>query len=292
VIAAHFALYALPALDILSNHPFVAHFHGPWAYESAAENEPSWKVRCKTALEQRVYRRADRCIVLSSAFRDVLTKYYGVDPDCVRIVPGGADVDRFDTGISQREARERLGWPTDRPLVLSVRRLVRRVGLDRLIDAIDIVREDVPEVLLYIAGKGPLRDALEQQIQERNLSDHARLLGFVSEADLPAAYRAADLSVVPTRFHEGFGLIVVESLAAGTPVLVTPVGGLPEIVSGLSENLLLPNGNPETIADRLRAALTGSMSLPSDVTCQQYARTHYAWPVIARQVRKVYEEVV
>jgi glycosyltransferase involved in cell wall biosynthesis len=176
--------------------------------------------------------------------------------------------------------------------VLAVRRLVRRVGLDRLIDAIDIVRRHIPEILLLIAGKGPLRADLEQQIHDRDLANHARLIGFVPDDELPFAYRAADLSVVPTVAHEGFGLIVVESLAAGTPVLVTPVGGLPEIVAALSENLLLPNGQPETIADRVRQALDGTITLPSAKACRYYARDHYDWTVVARQVRNVYEEVI
>jgi glycosyltransferase involved in cell wall biosynthesis len=292
VIAAHFALYALPALDTLEDIPFVMHFHGPWARESEAEQEPQWKVRAKATLEGMVYKRANRLIVLSAAFRDVLTTHYNVNPDQVRIVPGGVNIDRFAVDLSPQAARDQLGWPTDRPIVLAVRRLVRRVGLDRLIDAIDIVRRHVPEVLLLIAGKGPLQFELEQQIRGRSLTDHARLIGFVPDEELPFAYRAADLSVVPTVAHEGFGLIVVESLAAGTPVLVTPVGGLPEIVSDLSENLLFPDGQPKTIADRIRQALDGTVSLPSARDCRCYARDHYDWAVIARQVRNVYEEVI
>jgi len=202
------------------------------------------------------------------------------------------DVDRFDTGLTRRAARERLGWPTDRPILLAVRRLVRRVGLDRLIDAIDRVRQRHPDVLLYIGGKGPLRDTLARQIQERGLADHAQLLGFVPDDDLPLAYRAADLSVVPTIAHEGFGLIVVEALAAGTPVMVTPVGGLPEIVAPLADSLVLPDCQPGTMADFIGRALTGALSLPAADTCQAYARSKYDWTQIARQVRTVYEEVI
>ena len=292
ILAAHFALYAATVLDRVNDYPFVVHFHGPWAHESAAEGEPAWKVRLKSFLESHVYRRGTRFIVLSSAFRDVLTKRYDVSPDRVRIVPGGVEIDRYDTGCSRKTARESLGWPTDRPIVVSVRRLVRRVGLDRLIQAIDLLRHQVPDVLLYIAGKGPLRDELSQQIQERNLSNHAELLGFVPDADLPFVYRAANLSVVPTVAHEGFGLVVIESLAAGTPPLVTPIGGLPEIVTDLSESLLLPNAQPATIADRIQDILTGNASLPSSEQCKHYAHTRYAWPVVASQVRAVYDEVV
>jgi len=91
---------------------------------------------------------------------------------------------------------------------------------------------------------------------------------------------------------EGFGLIAVESLAAGTPVLVTPVGGLPEVVSDLSTNLVLPGSGAEDLADGLAQALTGELTLPDDEACQSFARTRYDWPVIAVRTRDVYAEVL
>ena len=109
---------------------------------------------------------------------------------------------------------------------------------------------------------------------------------------LPSAYRAADLSVVPTVSLEGFGLIVIESLAAGTPCLVTPVGGLPEAVSGLSRALVLGATGAKAIADGLGDALTGVTTLPSARECLDFARRNFDWPVIAERVRLVYEEAM
>ena len=291
IVAAHFALYALPVLDLVRDSPFVVHFHGPWAGESRAEGEANFKVKAKSIIEGRVYRRADRFVVLSEAFRDVLMQRYKVCGEKVKIVPGGVDVDRFDTGVSRQQAREQLGWPADRPITLSVRRLVRRVGLENLVTAMKQVRRQVPEALLLIAGKGPLRSELEARIEAAGLNQNVQLLGFVPDDDLPLAYRAADVSVVPTVSLEGFGLIAAESLAAGTPVLVTPVGGLPEVVQGLDEKLVLPSTDPAELADHLAAALTGNKPLPDAAACQAYAQSRFAWPVIARQVRSVYEGV-
>lgn len=291
LFASHFGLYTLPLVGLTNGRPLVMHFHGPWSAESDAEDEAWWKVRAKSVLERLVYRRATRFIVLSSAFRSILIQNYDVPPDRVQVVPGGVDADRFDTGKSRQAAREYLSWPTDRPIVFSVRRLVQRTGLPRLIEAIDFVRDHIPEIQLYVGGKGPLRAELTRQIQDRDLTNHVELLGFIPDDDLPLAYRAADLSVVPTIAHEGFGLVVVESLAAGTPPLVTPVGGLPEIVAPLSDNLLLPDDRPPTIADHIRSSLDGTISLPGAESCQRYARAHYDWPEIAQQVLDVYSEV-
>ncbi|WP_176324621.1 glycosyltransferase family 4 protein, partial [Burkholderia vietnamiensis] len=145
-------------------------------------------------------------------------------------VPGCVDTAQFDLPITQAEARRKLQLPQGRPIVLAVRRLVRRMGLEDLIDA---------------AGLG----------------EHVKLLGFVPDEHLAALYRAATVSVVPTVALEGFGLITVESLASGTPVLVTPVGGLPEAVSGLSEELVLGGTGTAAIAQGLDGALSGTLKL-------------------------------
>jgi glycosyltransferase involved in cell wall biosynthesis len=135
-----------------------------------------------------------------------------------------------------------------------------------------------------------LADELKALVERKKLNEHIKLAGFVPDADLPLAYRAADLSVVPSIALEGFGLIVLESLAAGTPVIVTPVGGLPEVVSGLSKDLILEGSSPNQIADGLAMRLGALDKLPSDTACQFYAKDIFDWPVIARKVIGVYEK--
>lgn len=292
LIASHFALYTFPALDVLSSYPLVVHFHGPWAHEGFVERPSHLAYRMKRALENAVYRKADRFIVLSEAFRDVLVRDYDVPEDQIRIVPGGADVRRFGAEVSREAARERLAWPSDRPVLLAVRRLARRMGLENLIGVMDDVRRHVPDVLLFIAGKGPLAGALQAQIDAAGLAQHVKLLGYVPDADLPLAYRAADLSVVPTVAFEGFGLITVESLAAGTPVLVTPVGGLPEVVRDLAPELVFPDSTEASMADRITQVLQGDVPLPSAEACRRYAQERFDWHMIARKTRAVYEEVL
>ncbi len=292
LVCSHFALYAFPLASFLRDRPFMVHFHGPWAHESSVELQKSWLVERKKALENTVYSRAQRFFVHSEAFRDVLHEQFAVPFDKISIGPGGVDSDAYDTGVSRDAARRRLGWPTDRPIVFAVRRLVRRMGLENLISAFVEVKKHVPDALLMIAGKGPIAEELKQQIIDLQLQNHARLVGFVSDEDLPFAYRSANISVVPTLALEGFGLITVESLAAGTPALVTPVGALPEVVRGLSPELILPDTQISTLADAIVSSLRGTIDLPDDRACMVYAREHYDWSVVIRAVRAVYDEVL
>jgi glycogen synthase len=289
LIATHFALYGFPLLDVLWRNAHVVHFHGPWADEAAAEGEASRSVFFKHAIERATYATAHRFVVLSRAFRDVLVRRYAVREERVDIVPGGVQADTFDTGLSRAEAREKLGWPQDRIILVTVRRLARRMGLENLIDAVDVLRRREPGILAVLAGTGPLAGELSALVEQKYLKDHVRLAGFVPDADLPVAYRAANLSVVPSIALEGFGLVVLESLAAGTPAVVTPVGGLPEVVSGLSEDLILHGSSANHLAEGLEARLGALDKLPSDVACQTYAKGNFDWPVIAKRVVDVYK---
>ncbi|WP_323119928.1 glycosyltransferase family 4 protein [Burkholderia alba] len=292
VVSSHFALYTFPGLDVMRGIPQVSHFQGPWADESHVEGADSLGRKAKHCLEQTVYARSSRLIVLSQAFGQILTSRYRIDPARVRVVPGCVDTAQFDLPITPADARRTLQLPQDRPIVLAVRRLVRRMGLEDLIDAIAIVRKRHPDVLLLIAGKGRIADELQARIDAGGLTGNVKLLGFVPDEHLAALYRAATVSVVPTVALEGFGLITVESLASGTPVLVTPVGGLPEAVAGLSERLVLPGIGAGAIAEGLRDALSGGLALPDAQACRRYAREHFDNAVIARRVAGVYEEAI
>jgi glycogen synthase len=292
LIASHFALYTLPLLDRLGDRPLVMHFHGPWALESQAEGAGRLSTWGKWAIEKLVYRRANGFIVLSESFRQVLHKTYKVPLEKIFIVGGGIDTAEFNLDLTIAQARAKLGWQQDRRIILCVRRLVQRMGLENLIAAIALVRQQHPDVLLLIAGKGAIAENLRSQIQELQLEDHVQLLGFVPDQDLAIAYRAAELSIVPTISLEGFGLIVIESLAAGTPVLGTPIGGIPEILRPFSTDLVLEGSTTNQLAQGISEALSGQRKIPSAEACQTYVRQNYDWQVIATQMKSVYEKVI
>jgi glycosyltransferase involved in cell wall biosynthesis len=288
VVASHFALYALPLAGHLRRGTHVVHFHGPWAGESAREGQNPLAVAAKRFVEQRVYSSAKRLITLSTAFRDLLCADYGIPASRVSVVPGGVDVERFRPAESRVAARAHLGWPEDRQIIFCIRRLVHRMGLENLIAAFGKIAPRYPKATLVIAGRGPLAADLKALADSLGLGEQIRFAGFVSDADLPLAYAAADFSIVPSDALEGFGLITLESLACGTPVLVTPIGGLPEAVSGLSSSLVLPGCSIADIAAGLERGLAGG--LPSVAECRAYAENNFAWPAIARRVMTVYRE--
>jgi glycosyltransferase involved in cell wall biosynthesis len=287
-INLHFALYSFPLLSSLPQKvPVTFTFHGPWAAESEKEGQSSLGIAFKQWMESQVYQRCDRFIVLSKAFGMILHQRYGIPWENIHIIPGGVNTSRFQPNLARQAAREKLGWSLDRPILFTPRRLAQRMGLDKLLAAMVQVRQQVPDVWLAIAGKGNLHSELEQQIQELGLSQNAQLLGFVPDDLLPVAYQAADLTVMPSQSLEGFGLVLLESLACGTPALCTPVGGMPEVLSPFCPDLITESIKSEAIAARILELLTTQSLLPSRVACRDYAVTRFDWQTIAPQVRQI-----
>lgn len=292
LIACHYPLYCFPVYDLMRSLPTVMHFHGPWAAEGRIEGNSVAAWLAKRGIEQMVYQGSTGFVVLSTAFREVLCKTYGVRAERVSVIPGGIDVARFDGPGDRPSARRKLGWEPDARIAVSLRRLNRRMGIENLIDAMQTVVAAVPRARLFIGGSGPLQDAFQERIEGRGLSGHVRLLGRIPDEQLPLFYRAADVSIMPSVALEGFGLAAAESLACGTPVLVTPIGGLPEVVTGLSPDLVLKHTTPATLADGLIRYFSGDLHLPDPAACADYASSRFAWPIIARQVAAFYRRTL
>jgi glycosyltransferase involved in cell wall biosynthesis len=289
VLASHFALYALPALLEYSKLTHVIHFHGPWALESSQSGQSKLGVLAKRTVERLVYRTADAFITLSNAFRDLLTSKYGVSPAKVHVVPGAVDTSRFQPS-DRVISREFLGWPRDQRIIFCVRRLVERMGIEALITAFAAIAAKHSDVNLFIGGKGPLQESLQAQIQTLGLNHRIRMLGFVQDSLLPAHYQAADVSIVPSQSLEGFGLTTIESLACGTPVLVTPIGGLTEVIRPLAPSCVLSGASSERIAEGLNAYLSGELAPPPAADCVAYVQKNFIWEKVARKVLTIYDD--
>ena len=289
ILNLHFAMNALPLIPFIKHDtPRVIHFHGPWAEESRAEGGGRLSVAIKEWLERFVYARADRYIVLSTAFKELLVNY-GVDPYRIHVIPMGIDCDFFVPAADRRAQRRECGWPEDKTVFFTARRLVNRVGLHELLMAARLARDVRTDFVVKIAGKGPLREELEAAIGALKLDDCVELLGFVSEQSLVRSYQSADVTILPTQSLEGFGTIISESLACGTPVLVTPVGGMPEAVLPLSPGAVGQSPSPEHIAALMLDVLQKTLVLPDAETCRRYASENFDWKVVARNIRSVFE---
>ncbi len=291
LVDSHFALYGCVALaaGAARGRPFIVHFQGPWADESRTAGRGSvLAFMARRALERATYRRADRIVVLSAAFKRIVVERYGVRPWDVEVVPPGVDIDRFSDG-SRGEARAALGVPLAGHIVVTVRRLTPRTGVELLLEAWAASVGGRDEALLLVAGEGPLRGLLEARARALGVERSVRFLGRVDEEELVACYRAADFCVVPSVALEGFGLVVLEALASGRPVIASDVGGLPEALSGLGGDLVVPGGDVGALASRLLRAFEEPGALPSGEECRAHAEK-FSWNRISERHLRLYAD--
>ena len=157
-----------------------------------------------------------------------------------RAIPGLIDAERFQIEADRPKARALLGWPVDEPIFFTFRRLVPRAVLDRLTQAASCVRAAGLKFRLIVGGSGPLLQGLQQLTSALKLEECIRFLGFAPEEELPSLHAAADAFILPTAELECFGLIALESLACGRPVLATPVCAIPDLVRRFEKERSLP----------------------------------------------------
>jgi glycosyltransferase involved in cell wall biosynthesis len=226
-------------------------------------------------MERAAVKHADRILLLSDFSRSILLADHPNAAAKARRVVGGVDVHSFAQEDGPSAARHRLGVPGDVPLLLTVRRLEPRMGLERLLMAAqELVRSH--DLVLVIVGRGSLEGRLRRLCRDLGLEGRVRFVGQVADDELRDWYRAADLFVLPTIAYEGFGMATVEALASGTPVVGTPVGATPELLEPLDTRLVARNSEPEA----LTAAIAGALELSGPEfrqRCRDYAAANFAW---------------
>ncbi|WP_433208613.1 glycosyltransferase family 4 protein [Nocardia sp. CA-107356] len=279
VLDRHFALYGPTAFTRRGRVPLVVHFHGPWAAESRLTGQAEFGARAKYLIERIRYTGADRFVVLSTHFRDVLSVDYRVPVDRIRVIPPGVDLTRFRASPIPAGPRR---------TVLCVRRLERRMGIDTLLRCWPGVVAEHPDANLVLVGTGTAEGELRAQAAGAGLGDSITFAGNVDDHELTEWYGQAELTVVPTTALEGFGLIALESLAAGRAPIVTDCGGLPDSVRGLDSSLIVPARDADAFGARIVAALNGG--LPTPEQCRSHAET-FSWDVTAERHLTMYQEL-
>ncbi len=194
------------------------------------------------------YRRPDKFVSVSGEVDRVL-RDFGVPDDRRAIVHSSVDFDRLNVAPI---ARAVLGVPENVPLLVSAGALVGHKDHANFIDAFRRVRKDFPDARAVIAGEGPLREDLVEQVANLGLRDCVHFLGH--REDVPAIIRAADV-YVSSSWSEGLGTSVLEALGCETPVVATVAGGVPEMVIDGATGHLVPNRDPGLLANAIVRSL-------------------------------------
>jgi len=274
IVYSHFAFHAF-IVSFVVNAPIVSFFHGPWARESLiSSGKRSMRFELQKFVEKKVYDKSRLIHCASESFKNLLITEYNIDRRKILVIPLGVDLDRFQN--NQKDfARKKLGIGASELIFVSVRRLTNRMGIDDLIHGFSKFCTHSPKGSLYIIGRGPQQNSYEKLIQSLGIENRIHLLGEISDSDLPLWYAASNSSIVPSQSLEGFGLVALESLSCGTPVLASRCGGLEEIVESWNKNFLFDPYRPDQIASKLLEFASGKVSETPE-NCRNFAN-NYTW---------------
>jgi len=254
---------------------------------SAAELEPLVRVEEET----RIVSDADRIVAANVVERAELLRDYGAHASRIATIPCGVDTDLFTPG-DRAEARRRLGLD-DRPVLLWVGRIAPIKGLDTLLDTVARLREAGRDMRLLVVGgeadepTNGHETSLRRRIAALGLGESVRFVGPQPQSVLPLYYVAADVTVLPS-YYESFGMVALEAMACGSPVIASRVGGLVTTVRDGVTGFLVPDGDVEALAERIET-LVGDPELRWRLGREgvRWAAQH-RWPCVAEAVCKEY----
>lgn len=279
--------------------PRVYSFHSPWGEEYMMRGGDLGYGRprllagtwLRKAMERTALGLSDVVFNASAFMADKLKAAHGLDS---RIEPLGVDVKKFSPAADRTALRKKLGLPGDGLLVFTVRNLVGRMGLENLVEAAGAVAKENPRVHFVIGGRGYLRNKLDRMILDAGLEKNVRLAGFIPEAELPAYYQCADLFVLPTAALEGFGLVTLEAMACGTPVLATPVAANLEVLGRFDREMLLKGASAADIAAGIAVFLKKDKAEMGElrVRCRKFVETGHSWENYASRLEAVFYETL
>lgn len=234
-----------------------------------------------------VIRNCDTFVTVSERNRRLLLNY--VAEDCaskIKVVPNGYD-DILFKPISKQDSKQRLQIPPESLVIVSIGNLLPHKGHKDLIEAVSVLKQKFQrnDLICYIIGNGPIYNQLESLIKEYSLEDSVILTGRVKLSDLPLYINSSEVLIFPSFLDgESFGIVQIEAMGCGKPVVATRNGGSEEIIVSDDYGLLVEPGDPHDLAEKIGIALDKKWDEDKILSYVQ----QYQWGNIAEQIQHIY----
>ncbi len=305
----HFRAKEAGSYDLIHSHYWVSGKVGDWAQRAwdvphaimfhtlgavknsslLQEEEPPLRVETEARLVQDCH----RIVAATPREREDLQRFYGADPERIRVVPCGVDLELFRP-LDRVGSRRILGFGPDEAIVLFVGRFSPVKGLERLFDAVGLIRDFPGLRLVLVGGEGagaPAHEELQQRIAGLGIQGLIRFAGQVEHHHLPEYYSSADVLVVPSHY-ESFGLVSLEALACGTPVVSTPVGAMEQIIQQGETGSIVSDGSPAVFAECLLRFLRDVDGRSGIRERARASVLEFSWSAVASALAAQYVELM
>ena len=285
IVFSHYWLSALVGKYLQQKWqiPYITMFHTLGAVKNAigiGEGEPALRI----VSEKDTVRDCQRIIVATEKEKEDLIRFYSATPEKVGVVPCGVNMDLFKP-VDKMSARQKLGL-TDEKILLFVGRIDPLKGIDRLLKAMPLLKNHESLRLVVVGGDENSRAELEELQKlsvELNIRDSVTFQGLIKQDQLPYFYSAADVCIVPS-YYESFGLVPLEALACGTPVVATDVGDLKNIIRQGETGYIVADNSPERLAESISSLLSRPSRDIESVLSIRASVSKWDWANIAEKV--------
>jgi len=241
----------------------------------------------RRTLEPATLRRATKLVVTTSTYAATSRAVWRYNPE---VIPNAVDLRRYRPDIDGRTVRERHGLQADEPIVLSVGRMVPHKGLENLVEA----AQHVPYARFLLVGGGPEANSLHRLAARLGVTDRFVFAGQVGGDVLPAYFAACDVFVLPSVSRlEAFGIVALEAMATGKPVVVSDIPGVREVITDGKEGLIADAVNPEDLALKIRTLLADDKKRAvMGRAGRETVERSYSIEAIVDRFEKVYTEAI
>ena len=306
--ADRFRLQEGIAYDLIHSHYWLSGQVGRWARQAweaphittfhtlgAVKNlvcGPGSEPELRIGAERGLAAACDQVLVTSHREGANLVRFYDAETARIAVVPCGVNLDLFRP-LDRNTARRRIGAGPDEKLVLFVGRFAPEKGLDRLLQAVARLKHIHKLRLIVVGGDGE-RDAAYRRMLELSracgIADRVAFTGRIDQADLPPYYSAADLLALPSSY-ESFGMVALEAMACGTPVIASRVGGLQYTVEDGRTGFLIPEGDWRLLADRICEVVETPPLRERLVAAAKKKVRQFSWPAITKKILSLYDSL-
>ncbi len=267
--------------------PHIVMFHTLGALKNIAgpgELEPELRI----AVEKKVVKECHRIIVAAVREKGNIVQYYDASPEKIGVIPCGVNLDRFQPG-NKPAARRQLGYGRDETLLLYVGRFDPLKGIDRLLRATAVLQQYILR-LVIVGGDDQQVTAsqkLRAQVKKLGIQDVVDFAGRVTQNSLPLYYSAADVLTIPS-YYESFGLVALEALACGTPVVATPVGAMESILHEGITGHIVQNPSPYSLAAGIETFIAKEYQETHSAVAVRSSILAYDWSHVASAIMEEY----
>jgi len=235
---------------------------------------------------------ADRVIVCSHSMKEEICNHFNLPEKKIDVIPNAIDSSKYQISVDRGAIRQRYGVGWGEKLILCVGRLVPQKGVEYFIRAIPQIAQRHPEAKYIIVGEGWSRDILEAEAKATGHADKIRFTGFASDREVINLMTSADALIVPS-IYEPFGIVALEGMATGVPVVASKVGGLAEIIDHEKTGLFVYPRNIDSIAwgiDKILSDPDHARWLTKNA--KEKLHKAYSWEAVAMKTVEVYRKVV